>query len=263
MRLRPCYTAAMADVLRSGALESLGFRHGFSLRTGGVSEGDFTSLNLGRAIGDAPEAVAENHRRFAAAVGYPGGALFEVSQVHGADVRVVEAGLEVEGLRALSADALVADRPGVAVGIRTADCLGVLLASPDTGAVAAVHAGWRGTVAGVVGTAVAKLAQRGTAPDSLHAAILPHIGVCCFEVGADVADEIAAASDASDVVVVGDAQPHVDLAAVVVAQLAAAGVATARIDRVAGCTCCQPERFYSHRRDGQRSGRHVAAIVAR
>lgn len=263
MLQRPCYTARMADVLRSQALESLGFLHGFSLRSGGASVGDFASLNLGRGLGDAPAAVAENHRRFAGAVGYPGGGLFEVGQVHGADVRVVDRELEVEALRAQSADALVADRPDVAVGIRTADCLAVLLASPDTGAVAAVHAGWRGTVAGVVAEAVAALAARGARPDSLHAAIFPHIGVCCFEVGDDVAQAIAAASDAREVVTRAGERPHVDLSRVVRAQLTSAGVASERVERVPGCTCCEPERFFSHRRDGKRSGRHVAAIVAR
>jgi len=252
----------MADVLRSQLLESLGVRHGFSLRTGGVSEGDFASLNLGRTLGDAPEAVAENHARYAQAVGFPDGALYEVSQVHGAEVLAVEKGLDVAALRTRSADALIAERPGVAVGIRTADCLGLLLASPDGGVVAAVHAGWRGTVAGIVGSAVAALAERGVERATLRAAILPHIGVCCFEVGPDVADAIDGASDASDVVVSRRPRPHVDLARVVEAQLAGAGVDAGRVDRVPGCTCCQPDRFYSHRRDGDRSGRHVAAIVA-
>ena len=137
----------MTVSLQSRALS--GFTHGFSLRTGGVSEGGFASLNLARGLGDDEELVAENHRILARDVGYVAGGLFEVSQVHGAHVRVVEASDEVRRVREEQADALVAPPGGVAVAVRTADCVPVLVADPKTGAVAAIHAGWRGRSRGL------------------------------------------------------------------------------------------------------------------
>ena len=103
----------------------------------------------------------------------------------------------------------------------------------------------------------------GAPPASLHAAIFPHIRSCCFEVGEDVASEIAAASDAQEVIVGGHDRPHVDLCRVVQAQLADGGVGAGQVEVLEGCTRCDQERFFSYRRDGQRSGRHIAAIVAR
>lgn len=253
----------MAEVLRSAALSALGFRHGMSLRSGGVSRGPFSSMNLGRAVGDDPGAVERNHGRFARAVGYAPAEPFEVSQVHGARVLVADGSTPACELRRHGADALIATRRGLAVAVRTADCLPVLIADPVTGVVAAVHSGWRSTVAGVVGRTVDTLvSEHGLRARDLHAALLPHIGPCCFEVGTEVAAELDAVSDAIGVVRIARPRPHVDLAAVVHAQLRASGVLSARIHSVPGCTCCQPARFFSHRREGAPGGRHLAAIVA-
>lgn len=252
--------------IRSLLLASRGFTHGFSLRTGGVSAPPFDSLNLGRALGDDPRSVAENHRRLAAALGYPADDLFEVSQVHGA--RVLEPGPDAvpASFRASEADALCSARAGVAIGVRTADCMPVLLADPVTGAVAAVHAGWRGAVAGVLPAAIAALSVRaGADPARLVVAILPHIRACCFEVGAEVVEQVRAVlpeEAARRAVVERSPRPHVDLSQLVRAQLHEAGVAAERIDDVAGCTCCEPDRFFSFRRDGADAGRHLAVIVA-
>ncbi len=255
----------METVLRSELLVGLGFRHGFSLRTGGVSAPPFDTLNLGRAVGDDPAAVEENHRRFAEAVGCAPGRLFEVSQVHGAEVVVVGPDADPDAVRATEADALVAPAlPEMAVGVRVADCIPLLLADPVTGAVAAVHAGWRGTVARVVDRAIDALEREaGARARDLVAVIGPHIRVGAFEVGEDVAARIAAEAHGEDVVVRGAGKPHVDLARVVRAQLGARGVEGARIDDVGGCTQTDGERFFSYRRDGKRSGRHLAAICPR
>ena len=178
----------------------------------------------------------------------------QVVQVHGA--RVVHAH-EAAGQEA---DAIVAGTRSspVAVGVRVADCVPVLLADEASGAVAAIHAGWRGVAAGVVRAAGAEL-QGG----SLLAAIGPCIGACCFEVGQDVAAEIARASHGAEVVRVraGD-KAFVDLRAAVRAQLRALGVDDARIEDVPGCTRHEP-RFHSYRRDGNASGRMLAAIAGR
>jgi YfiH family protein len=254
----------MSDVLRSQLLEELGFRHGFNLRTGGTSATPFASFNLGRSVGDDPARVAENHARFARAVGYSADALYETSQIHGCAVCSVSAGDDPKLLRAREADALVASAGGAAVGVRIADCVPVLLVDAGSGSVAAIHAGWRGMVRGVVEAATETLlAAGGGPPAALSAAIFPHIRRCCFEVDDDVAEDLLAHSPDPDVVDHSRHKPHVDLSAIVSAKLEALGVPTARIDRVPGCTRCEPERFFSYRRDGQRSGRHLAAIVSR
>ena len=255
----------MRDLLRSTLLERAGVVHGFNLRTGGVSQGPYASLNLGRSVGDDPEHVAENLRRFASAIGYEADALFTVSQVHGAAVRVVSGADDRVAARSHEADALVAPAGGIAVCVRTADCIPLLLFAPDSGAAAAIHAGWRGVARGVVEAGVQALVPISRdAPRGLVAAIFPHIGACCFEVGEDVAQELAALHpEPASVVDRTRSKPHVDLAAIVHAKLLALGLRAENVERVAGCTRCDPERFFSFRRDGKQSGRHVAAIVSR
>ena len=260
----------MLDVVTSALLRAAGFAHGFSLRGGGLSEGAFASLNLDVHVGDDPARVQENHRRFAAAVGYEPERRFEVTQVHGARCVEVREGDEPAALRALEADALVSGVAGVALGVRTADCVPVLLADPRSGAVAAAHAGWRGAVAGVVPRAVDLLRDRfGVDPVTLYCAIGPYIRPDAFEIGEEVAAEIDAAAarcGAASAVrrsSVAGAKPHADLAALLTAQLVALGVPPAHIDDTGGCTFAEPDRFYSHRRDQGHTGRHFAVIVAR
>jgi len=261
----------MADVLRSELLRDHGVVHGFSLRTGGVGAPPYDTLNLGRNVGDDPAAVAENHRLLARAVGYPPERLFEVGQVHRAEVvplPPVGPG-DVDDVRRREADALVAtaDPAGPrAVGVRTADCVPVLAAHPAGGTVAAIHVGWRGAVAGVLPRGLEALvaaAGSGVGMADLVVALGPHIRRDAFEVGPDVADALArAAGPDARVVHEGSGRPRVDLAEVCRAQLAAIGVPRARVDDVGGCTVAEPARFFSHRRDAGRTGRHLAVIVA-
>src|SRR5215831_7124488 len=179
-------------LLRSRVLPD-DFLHGFSTRVGGVSEGAYAWLNLGAKWGDDPARVRENRRRFFRAAGVEG--VLSVRQVHGADVTVVDAALatDPETVARTRADALVTPLPGVAVAVYTADCIPVLLADPVRGALGAVHAGWRGLVAGVIGAAVAALGRGGTRPRDVRAALGPSIGPCCFEVGDEVAAQFAPA----------------------------------------------------------------------
>lgn len=246
-----------AVVLRAESFTRAGIRHGFSTRRGGVSDGPFASMNLARNVGDAPEAVAENHRRFAEAVGYRAERLFESSQVHGARVLRVE-GSEVGRTRTEEADGLVTSAKGDAVGVRVADCVPVLLAAPGRGVVAAVHAGWRGVAKRIVEEA---LGVMGGGAGEVIAAVGPCIGGCCFEVGEDVAAEIAAASTQAVVKRGGEGgKPKVDLRAAVAWQLGAIGVGG--IEQVGGCTMCDREGFHSFRRDGKVSGRLLGVVVA-
>jgi YfiH family protein len=252
----------MQSVLRAPLLTAHGFGHGFSTRLGGVSASPFDSLNLAAGVGDNPGHVAENQRRFAERVGFDATRLFCVQQVHGAQVQRVDAQADPRLVAQLKGDVLVAE--DAAVGVRTADCVPILLADPQTRYVAAVHAGWRGVCAGAVGEGVRALCEASSAPASrLIGAVFPHIRRCCFEVGDDVALQLEAAAPGAACRGVGPhGRPHIALDVLVRAQLLAAGVAAASVDDLPGCTCCDTTRFFSYRRDGQHSGRHLAVIVA-
>jgi YfiH family protein len=253
----------VTDVLRSLQLQDLGIAHGFNLRSGGVSSAPFASFNLGRNVGDDLARVQENRERFARSLGYREPALYEVEQVHGRSIRVVKAGDAVATVRETRADGLIAVGSGLPIGVRSADCVPILLAHGPSGAVAALHAGWRGVVTGVVEAGVAALRAQGVAAPEIVAAIFPHIRRCCFEVGTEVADALAAASPDAAVVDRTREKLHADLTRAVLAQLLRAGVDRARIEDVPGCTRCEPARFFSYRRDGAASGRHLTAIVSR
>jgi hypothetical protein len=147
-------------------------------------------------------------------------------------------------------DALVTQTQGVAVSVRTADCFPILLADPETRAVAAIHAGWRGTAAGVVRSSLDRMrSEFGTDPRNIFAAIGPGIGKCCYKVGVEVARQFGM-HDAG----------NLDLAVENSKQLIAAGVQPDRIERVGGCTFCHPAQFFSWRRDRDRAGRMISFI---
>jgi YfiH family protein len=247
-------------VLRSELLTARKVRHGFSTRIGGVSEGPFATLNVAVGPGDRKELVEENLRRFAAAIEVDPERLYQTSQVHGADVRMIVPGDDRLAVVQENADALVAHDPSTAVGVRTADCVPILLHEANTHVVAAVHAGWRGVVGGVVQSALAHLAIRARGSRGIAAAIGPCIGPCCFEVGEEVATALSDAAPGDERVVLRDRpKPHVDLRRAVRLQLQALGVHD--VEDVPGCTRCDAEKFFSHRRDGARSGRLIAAIA--
>ncbi len=241
-------------ILRSPHLPAVA--HGFSLRTGGVSTARYASLNLGGKWGDDPAHVAENRRRFAEAGHFSTENLFIARQVHGAAVAVVKPGMRPAEVAAIEADAVVSEVPGAALAVLTADCVPVLV-HDGRGRAAAIHAGWRGTVADVVGRAVDALCELGADRASLRAVIGPSICQDCFEVG----PEVAARFDAS-CVDRRQARPHVDLRLANRDRLVAAGIPRGCIDAGAPCTMCEPARFFSFRRDGAEIGQHLSFIVA-
>lgn len=153
-------------------------------------------------------------------------------------------------------DALISSEPGQLVGIRTADCVPILFADPEHRVVAAAHAGWRGTVAGIARSTVERMRDDyGSDPEKLLAAIGPSIGKCCFEVGPEVAMQFREYfPDAGKLT-------HIDLPEANYRQLIAAGLPEGNIDRAGLCTMCGADRFHSFRRDGQAAGRMVAAIA--
>jgi YfiH family protein len=229
--------------------------HGFSLREGGVSPGPLASLNLGEAVGDSPVHVAENLRRLAAAAGREEAQLRTVRQVHGDRVVRAEAGplAEADGL-------WTDDSAGSWVGVKSADCVPILLSTADGRCVAAVHSGWRGTVLRVAARGVDALVRTGASATSLRAAIGPCIQACCYEVGPELAERFQT-EFGEEVVRQRGVRPHLDLALAVRRTLEEAGLLPEHVDLQSACTACEPARFFSHRRDRGHTGRHLAFIA--
>ena len=224
----------------------------------------FDTLNVATHVGDDPERVAQNLATAATILGVSKDHILFLSQVHGTTFHVAQAPFDHFASMAMEGDAVIADDPSVACAVRVADCVPILLADLRTGSAAAVHSGWRGTERNIAGCVVRAMEHRGSKSSDIVAAIGPHIEVCCFETGSDIALRLGACSTASDVVrEVPGKGPHVDLRSIIHAQLVEAGVAPGGIDHVRGCTVCDVDRFFSYRRDGQRSGRLLAAIVPR
>jgi YfiH family protein len=220
----------------------------FSTRAGGVSAGPFASLNLGLLTDDDRENALENRRRLCAAAGADAEGLVYPRQVHGARVLAGR-----EDLRGAEADGMVTDEPGRPLAVVSADCAPVVVVREGNGApaVAALHAGWRGLLAGIAAAGAAALGG-----GRLAGVVGPSIGPCCYEVGEDVAAPFRAAFGA-DVVRDG----RLDLWSATERSLRAAGVA--RVERLDLCTACDPARFFSHRRDRGATGRQgVVAYVA-
>ncbi len=218
-------------------------------RDGGVSTGPYAGLNLGGRVGDDAGAVADNRSRLGAELGLGPDHVVFMDQCHGVDVAVVQRRPAVPP----SVDALVTTAPGLALATLVADCTPVLLADPQAGVVAAVHAGRLGMVSGIVSHTLA--AMRDVGARTVTAVVGPSVCARCYEVPLDMREAAAAMAPESRAVS-WSGTPALDVAAGVVAQLAAAG---AEVEWVPGCAREDP-RLYSHRRDG-RTGRYAGVIV--
>lgn len=247
--------------LTSSLLTTAGFRHAFFTRIGGVSEPPFMSLNFSASVGDLTERVEQNFSRAAHVLGVATPKVLVLTQVHGVGVIEVDGESERANVSTKEGDALIAAAGSIALGVRSADCVPVLVADRRSGAVAAIHSGWKGTAANVTGVAIAALRDRLGGQHDLIAAIGPHISLDAFEVGEEVATQLATSSPLGDKVIRrrDGEKPHVDLRAIVTAQLEQAGVVA--IDHVMGCTVGDAKKYFSFRRDGTRSGRMLSAIV--
>lgn len=242
-------------------MEREGFTNGFSTRTGGTSPMPEDALNLAGFQDDAAENIHENRRRFLS--------LFEGErqerwtlaacwQVHGAAVREVR---DEEDARCDSerCDALVTDGANVLLAVKTADCVPVLLADTKTGAAAAIHAGWRGTVASIVDSALQRMIARyGTRASDVRAAIGPSAGACCYEVGPEVVETFRQKFKDAEALLTPTARlghALIDLPRANRDQLIHAGVEPARIHLAPLCTMCRNDLFFSYRREKQLHGR--------
>ena len=238
--------------------------HCFSTRQGGVSEGIYESLNLGANRGDFPAAVLENYHRLGAEVGFKTENLVFTQQIHEDSIRLVTSENRGEGLYRpviMSCDGLITQDKDVALTIFTADCTPVLLYDPISQSIGAVHAGWRGTALGIVEKAVeAMISNFDCDPANITAAIGPCISRCCFETTDDVPCAMldALGDDAKAFIMPVKQKFMVDLKGLNALWLHRAGVHN--IDITQDCTCCDPQRFWTHRKTGNQRG-SLASII--
>lgn len=295
--------------LECGALTRLPWLlHAFSTRHGGVSKGAARGLNLGFIEADSRAHVEKNRRRFFSQLGEQNWTLASLRQIHSTHIyRVVRKTREEpeyhpagypapagRGRRAPEGDALMTDQPGILLPVRVADCLPILLADPRRRAVAAVHAGWRGTLARIVQKTVGVMRQVfGTDPQGLRAAVGPGIRACCYEVSEDVVGAFCgrfsrgesyfrdlpprnptdALAEKYPLLFLSKQPPghledrlpaaHLDLVAATEDQLLEAGLRAANIHVAEFCTACRTDLFFSHRKEGARTGRMMAVIGIR
>lgn len=249
-------SATVPPLVRFNSLASLpGLVHGITTRQGGISQGPFATLNLSLSVGDQAKAVAENRRRVAAALGSDLRRVLTSRQVHRADVFTWRSTDDPPDPPPV-ADVLTTDQPGILLMQRFADCVPILLAAEDSSAIALAHAGWRGTLAGAGLAGVQALRDEfGSDPRSLFAAIGPSIGPCCYEVGADVANQFP-----ESVITTYQGRTFLDLWEANRLALVEAGVAEERIENTCVCTRCHADEFFSHRAMGYPAGRFGAAI---
>lgn len=252
----------------SPVLDNDKITHGFSTRLGGVSTGDFASLNLrvGGEVRDDPALIEENYRRFCGAVGADVNRVVLSKQVHEDTVRHVTAADAGKGLfseRDYTADALVTNEAGLSLMVFSADCGIFLLHDSVSGCIGAVHAGWRGTALGLPGKAVAEMGRLfGAKPENIRVAMGAGIGPCCFETDNDVPDAMLKAfgPDADAFIHSFGEKWSVDLQGINLWQLREAGVRAEHLDANGICTACHSELYWSHRRSGDRRGVQGALI---
>ncbi len=248
-------------LVKSESLREAGFPlHGFTTRAGGTSSGSFGSLNLAFGVGDDPARVVENLDRLKGALATDA-PLLRVDQVHGTKA-VSSAELLAAGENhwstapSIEADALYGDQPAV-LAVQIADCAPVLLADPQTRAVAAIHAGWRGAARGVLRNTVRAMAAVGAEPARLIAVIGPCICLACYEVGEEVARHFP---ESSDPIPRAKDKYKLDLGLAVEVSLIAAGLTSTRIERIDRCPSCADDTFFSYRAQGGRCGRGLGFI---
>ncbi len=244
---------------RAGAA---GIRHGYFTRAGGVSGGIYRGLNTGVGSADDQSHVAENRRRVAAWMGVEPDRLLTAYQIHSPDVLTVREPFSGDRPRA---DALVTDRPGIAIGASSADCGPVLFADAEAHVIGAAHAGWKGAFSGVLENTIAAMEQLGARRDRIVAVLGPSISAANYEVGPEFVERFVTAHATNAAYFDPSGKPGhsmFDLCRYTIDRLSAAGVTAASLDR---CTYAEDDLFYSYRRSTHRAepdyGRHISAIV--
>lgn len=217
-------------------------------------------LNVGHTVWDSPEAVEDNHRLIYRTLGVEGSHVVTAHQVHGNRVALVDR--RHCGGVVPDTDALITAQPGVALMLRFADCLPILLYDPWTPAVGLGHAGWRGTAAEIASRMVGAMREAfGTDPTKMVAALGPAVGPCCYEVGTEVVEAVGPTLSERSRAIVPSAEGRdaLDLWEANRQQLAASGVTHLEVGRI--CTACHRQQFFSHRAEGGQTGRFAALIA--
>lgn len=236
--------------------EIANLRHAVTTRDGGVSQAEYSALNLAFHVGDDENHVRENRVLLADALDYDGSTLVAAQQVHGSDSQIVTPEYSGRGALDLESaipdcDALITQTPNLPVLIQVADCAPILLVDPRQKVLAAVHAGWRGAVGNVAGKTLRKMsATFGTRPEDVLVGIGPCLCAECFEVGEEVA-----AQAPENCVVRGAEKPHLDLRVLIAQDCIGAGVLQSHIEVMNRCPRCETETFFSHRGQNGTAGR--------
>ncbi len=263
---RPPYERHDGDVVTSPLLSGVGIAHGFFTRMGGVSKGDFRSLNVGYGCGDKPEYIRENRRRAAAFLNLDADALILPNQCHGA----VTASIDHRPDAPPDADGIVSANPKMMIGVVTADCAPLLLAEPSSGLVAAVHIGWRGAISGMVASSLAMMEKKGARRARIIAALGPMIAASSYPVSGDLYRRFTSRDPSfsaffSPVDPVADRRDgenawFFDLGGLILGQLDAGGIRSIDDRRINTFT---DSGFFSHRRSVRSNsgcGRQLSAI---
>lgn len=237
-----------------------GLLHGFLGRRGGRSTGPYASLNLAFGVGDDPQIVKDNLCDAKKAVGVHDLRIVTMKQVHGDGIVEVK---DKQVKQVGEADGMVTGERELFLGVLTADCVPILYIVPGRRLAAAVHAGWRGTVAGISARMVRYLAERhGVEPSLIEVALGPSIGGCCYEVGADVSVPVGVkwGTMGRTALRSRDSKTFLDLRGLNHAQLVETGVSAEKIYTIGPCTSCSPESFFSYRRQKRRTGHQMSFI---
>ena len=247
-----------ATFIRSQLLADHGVTAIFSLRHGGVSPPPFDQQNFGAGLGDDARHIEQHLKNLIDAAALPA-TPHQADQVHG--VEILQCG-GAGRMHKQPADILISRERDVALAVRTADCLPILLADPKAGVIAAVHAGWRGTAGNIARRAVNAMIQYGAKPEHLLAWLGPCIGPCCFAIGADTAATLHhCCAGAATHIATTPSGIFADLHEINRLQLANAGIDDTHIEIDVACTACDHSRFFSFRRDRGATGRHLAIVA--
>jgi YfiH family protein len=242
-----------------------GLQAGFTTRNGGSSRPPYNSLNLGQNTDDANHNVEANRTAFARAFDLPPHNLLTVRQVHGTDILILdEPNPDVSHFQQVESDAIITDQKNIMIGVLVADCYPVLLFDPDKEVAAAIHVGWRGAAAGLIGRTVAAMTSHfGCRPESLQAAIGPGIGAHKYAVDRPVRDAFRQGSGDWEAITeeIALGEWRLDLKKSCHRQLEKTNILSQNIEAVEECTCCHRELFFSFRRDNGKTGRQIGFML--
>ena len=244
-----------------------GLVHGVTTRKGGVSKGPFFSLNLGTQTGDDPHRVFCNLNKLLSHLSWDSPSVVIPNQVHGKNVVLITKeswgnDTAPHGLVLSGVDGLTTKEKGVLLMIKVADCIPVFLYDPANPAISLIHAGWRGTASGIIAQGVVAMKESfGTKPKTIKAGIGPGIGACCYEVREDVRETFLKQKlDNSAWQMGADKKIFLDLKRAIFLKLISCGLHKENIEVASECTSCNPDLFFSHRRDKGQTGRMAAMM---